>query len=172
MRNISRVKPQDVLVMMKLIVSPHMNQKELASSLNISAAEVSHGFRRLKHSNLLSMDNAVIKEASIEFLVHALKYIYPPEFGTVSVGVPTGYAKPGFNYVRFSKEDLYVWPHPEGKIKGLALKPFYPSLPNSCLNDDDLYTLASLVEMIRTGRVREQQLASKELEKYIRNKYE
>ncbi|MDC0980128.1 hypothetical protein OAQ84_00185 [Bdellovibrionales bacterium] len=168
MRNLSRVKAQDILVMLKLIVSPQLNQKELAENLDISSAEISHGFRRLKHSKLLTTDNRVNIEASSEFLIHALKYIYPPQFGTVSVGIPTGYAKPGFDYVRYDKDDIYIWPHPEGKVKGIALKPFYPSLPKACLQDEKLYTLASLVEMIRMGRVREQKVASKELVLFIR----
>ena len=168
MRNLSRVKPQDILVMMKLIVNARLNQKELAESLDISSAEISHGFQRLKNSKLLTTDNKVNKEASSEFLIHVLKYIYPPQFGTISVGVPTGYAKPGSDYVRYNKDDIYVWPYPEGKVKGIALKPFYPSLPKACLQDEKLYTLASLIEMIRMGRVREKKVASEELSQFIR----
>ncbi len=168
MRNLSRVKPQDILVLLKLMVSPQLNQKELAQCLDISSAEVSHGVRRLKHTKLLTGDNSVNVEASSEFLVHALKYIYPPQLGTIAVGIPTAYARPGFSYVRYKKDDIYVWPHPEGTVKGIALKPFYPSLPMACLQDEKLYTLASLVEMIRMGRVREQKIASKELIQFIR----
>ena len=168
MRNLSGIKAQDILVLMKLIVNAQLNQKELAEYLNISSSEVSHGFRRLKNSKLLTADNRVNIEATLEFLIHALKYIYPPQFGTVTVGVPAGYAKPGFNYVRYNKDDIYVWPYPEGKVKGIALKPLYSSLPGACLHDEKLYTLASLVEMIRMGRAREQKIASEELIKLVR----
>lgn len=168
MRNLNRVKPQDVLVMLKLLINPQLNQKELAESLDISSAEVSHGIRRLKNSKLLTADSKVNIEASLEFLIHALKYIYPPQVGTITVGVPTAYAHPDFKFVRYNKDDIYVWPHPEGKIKGIALKPFYPSLPDACMEDEKLYILVSLVEMIRVGRVREQKIAAKELSQFIR----
>ena len=141
MRNLIGLKPQDVLILLKLMVSPALNQKKLAQCLDISSAEVSHGFRRLKNSKLLTVNNGVNKETSSEFLIHALKYMFPPQLGTIAVGIPTAYARPGFSFVRYSSDDIYIWPHPEGTVKGIALKPIYPSLPSACLQDEKLYKI-------------------------------
>ncbi len=170
MRTFHGLKPQDVLLLLKIIVAAELSQKDLAASLEVSPAEVSHGLKRLKVSNLLTSEGVVNKEACIEFLIHGLKYIFPSEFGPNSIGIPTSFARPGFKFVRFKKDEIYVWPHPEGELKGISLRPFYPSLPNACLKDERLYTLASLVEMLRSGRVREQDIAANEITKLIKEK--
>lgn len=170
MRTFNGPKPQDILLLLKVITAPGLSQKELSFALEVSSAEVSHGMKRLKLSSLLTSDGDISKEACIEFLIHGLKYIFPPEFGPHSIGIPTAFARPGFKFVSFKKDEIFVWPHPEGEIKGAALKPFYPTLPNACLKDEKLYTLASLVEMIRAGRSREQEIGSRELRKIIKEK--
>lgn len=170
MRTFHGLKPQDVLMLLKIIVAPKLSQKDLAFSLEVSPAEISHGLKRLKVSKLLTSDGFVNKEACIEFLIHGVKYVFPSEFGPNSIGIPTSFARPGFKFVRFKKDEIYVWPHPEGEIKGITLRPFHPSIPNACLKDEGLYTLASLIEMVRSGRVREQQIAAKEITKLIKEK--
>jgi hypothetical protein len=169
MRNFFGVKPQDVLIMLKLLVAPVASQKELSNSLLISQAEVSHGLQRLKHSRLLTVEGKVSLEACAEFLIHGLKYICPAELGTFALGIPTAHSHPKFKYVKYAPNDIYVWPDAEGKVKGIALYPFYPSLPKACQQDEQLYVLASLIEMIRVGRAREQKIASDELESLIKS---
>lgn len=168
MRNLIGIKPQDVLVMMKLLASPSLSQKELADQLYISQAEISHGLKRLKTSNLLNPEGNVINQSCLEFLVHAVKYIYPAQFGAPSLGIPTSYAHPNFKFVRYDPSQIYVWPYAEGKVRGIVLIPIYSTLPQACLIDENLYKIASLVEMIRSGRAREQQIGSEELEKIVK----
>ena len=73
MRNLVGLKPQDILLIMKLLSEPGLSQKDLAWKLQISQTEVSHGLKRLKGSRLLNVEGMVIKEAAIELLVHAVK---------------------------------------------------------------------------------------------------
>lgn len=167
MRDLIRIKPQDILVMMKLIVRPSISQKELAEQLFISQAEISHGLKRLKASGLMSSEGMIIQEASLEFLVHALKYIVPAELGAPSAGIPTSFAHPDFKFVRYSPDEINVWPYAEGKKRGISLIPIYPTLPQACTLDENLYKLSSLVEMIRSGRARERQIGSDELKKFL-----
>jgi hypothetical protein len=54
-----------------------------------------------------------------------------------------------------------------GRTKGISIRPLYPTLTEACLHDEKLYNLASLIEMIRIGRVREQQLAGEELQRIL-----
>ena len=52
-----------------------------------------------------------------------------------------------------------VWPDEEGTLRGQALYPLYPSAPLAARRDPRLYELLVLVDAIRMGNMREQQLA-------------
>ena len=52
------------------MIAPESSQNELAASLFISQAEVSHGIKRLKHAKLLNSEGEVISDSCIEFVVH------------------------------------------------------------------------------------------------------
>lgn len=166
MRNLVGIKPQDVLVMMKLLASPNLSQRKLAEQLFISQAEISHGLKRLKASHLL-VDSHVITRAATEFLIHALKYICPAEFGMPALGIPTSFAHPDFKFVKYNTDEIYVWPYANGKKRGIALLPIYPTLPQACAVDRNLYWLTSLVEMVRAGRARERQIGADEIKKFL-----
>ncbi|MEG3936481.1 hypothetical protein QT990_35470 [Microcoleus sp. T3_B1] len=66
-----------------------------------------------------------------------------------------------------SPSEVYVWPDPQGVVRGQAIAPLYRSVPQAASNDPKLYALLSLIDAIRVGRVREQRLAASELEKRI-----
>jgi len=66
-----------------------------------------------------------------------------------------------------SPSEVYVWPDPQGVVRGQAIAPLYRSVPQAASNDPELYALLSLIDAIRVGRVREQRLAASELEKRI-----
>lgn len=167
MRKMYSMKPQDILLLLKLLVAPGLSQQQLALALGISQTEVSYGLRRLKHAGLLDSDGEPLREACEEFLVHGLKYVFPVEFGTLSAGIPTAHSKPGFNYVRQSKDLVYVWPHGEGSVRGVSIKPIHPSFPDACRKDERLYSLSSLIEMIRAGRAREKNIAAQKVHELI-----
>ena len=161
------IKSQDILLLLKLLVAPGLGQQQLASTLDISQTEVSLGLRRLKHAGLLNTEGEPLREACEEFLIHGLKYVFPVEFGTLAAGIPTAHSKPGFNYVKQNKDQIYVWPHSKGAVKGISIKPIHPSFPEACSKDDKLYTLSSLIEMIRSGRAREKNIAAEKLHSLI-----
>ena len=167
MRNLVGIKPQDILLLLKLATSPGLSQKNLADQLQVSQAEISHGFKRLKNAQLINAQGRIIKEACIEFLVHAVKYIYPAQLGSPALGLPTAFAHPEFKFTKYGPEDVMVWPHPEGKVKGVALFPIYPTLTQACVSDRTLYKLASFVEMIRAGRTRERKIGAEKLQELI-----
>ena len=173
-RNQSGIKPQDILLLLKLIVVPGTPQKDLSQAIGISPGEISHGFQRLKNSKLLTDDGNANIESCHEFLVHGLKYMMPPKFGPMTVGLPTSFAHPKFNFVRYDnkKNDFLVWPYAVGTKRGTALIPIYPTLVKACADDPKLYYIAALVEMLRVGRVREQKAAEEELNKYMRGPFE
>jgi hypothetical protein len=163
MAKTSSIKPQDIVLLMKMIVSSiPQAQRDLAAALEISPAEVSYASQRLRTVGLIG-SSGVNLELAFECLAHAVKFICPPVTGPLSVGLPTSFCHPDFKFVKYADSDKVVWPYAHGNIKGTSIIPIYPSLPKACSNDPALYRLASLVEMIRAGRAREKTLATEEL---------
>lgn len=106
-----------------------------------------------------------IYAALLEFLVHGVKYAFPPKRGALTRGMPTGYAAPPLNKVIVgSSEPPPVWPFAEGTVRGEEFEPLYPSVPRAAARDSRLYELLALVDAVRDGRARERNLAAKELE--------
>jgi len=96
--------------------------------------------------------------------VHGVKYAYPPERGSLTRGIPTGYAAaPLKSLINQSDEPPPVWPDPEGRVRGYALAPLYRSVPKAVGRDSRLYELLALVDAVRDGRARERELAVKEI---------
>ena len=165
------LKPQDVVVLLKLVAigaEPWTFQR-LAVELSISQSEVHAGIRRAVAARLMSDTSTAtgkpVRAALLEFLLHGVKYAYPPEHGALTRGVPTGYAAPPLNkMISASNDPPPVWPYAEGNMRGVAFSPLYPSVPVAAMQDARLYELLALVDAIRGGRARERNLATQELE--------
>ncbi len=67
-----------------------------------------------------------------------------------------------------NQDDVYVWPWPEGDARGQSIEPIYHSVPIAIKNDSNLYELLALVDAVRVGRVREQNIALDELKRRIK----
>ena len=63
--------------------------------------------------------------------------------------------------------DVYVWAFGQGKVKGQEIKPLYRSVPEAVKDDPKLYELLCLIDALRVGKVREQELAAEELRKKL-----
>jgi hypothetical protein len=102
----------------------------------------------------------LLKPQLKEFLLTGAKYAFPPLFGTLSRGVPTGYAAPPLNtIIAPSGDPIPVWPNAKGSARGLALVPLYPTVPEAALRDAKLYAMLSLFDAIRAGQTRERNAA-------------
>ena len=100
----------------------------------------------------------------VEFLVHGVKYAFPPDRGTMTRGTPTAYAAPPMNKEFVPDSDPPpVWPDPDGTVRGLAFSPLTRGTPKAARQDPALYEVLALVDAIRDGRVRERRYAEKEL---------
>lgn len=83
-------------------------------------------------------------------------------------GIPTAHSAPPLSHIIQSKDDdEYVWPSAKGEMRGQAIEPLYSSVLEAVKKDTKLYELLTLVDAIRVGRVREQELAKTELEKRL-----
>lgn len=164
------LKPHDVALLVKLLTKGEQDWKqlEIAQELGISQGEVAKALVRLKKAKLLS-GKQVNRPASFEFLVHAVKYIFPVEPGPLAMGVPTAISSPAHErMVVQSGEDVYVWPHPKGKKHGQVIRPLYAKLAEAVLKDKKFYDIMSAIEILRVGRARERNLAIKYLEKELK----
>lgn len=165
------LKPQDVVILLKLVAlgpEPWTYQR-LAVELSISQSEVHAGVRRAVAARLMSDATTAggrpVLQTLAEFLIHGVRYAYPPERGALVAGMPTGYAAPPLNKVIVQpNEPPPVWPYAQGSVRGYSFAPLYPSVPAAAARDPKLYELLALVDAIRDGRARERNLAAKELQ--------
>jgi hypothetical protein len=93
-------------------------------------------------------------------LIHGLKYIYPVEPGKMVRGIPTAHSINPLKEQIVNAGEIYVWAHPQGTVRGVEIEPLYKAVPYAARQDQELYELLGLVDALRVGRVREQQLAA------------
>jgi hypothetical protein len=162
------LKPQDIVVLLKIHSYGNHDWRyaELASNLSMSASEVHAALKRAQLAGLYEASSRQLRnQAILEFLIHGLKYVFHAQPGPLSRGIPTAHsAEPLKNLLITNPESTYVWADPSGTVKGQTIIPLYRSVPVAVKNDPELHELLSLVDAIRVGRVREQQLASQLLE--------
>lgn len=165
------LKPQDVALLVKLLAykSETWRQVDIAQELGLSQGEIAKSLSRLSKAGLIN-EKRVNRSSALEFILHAIKYVFPVEVGALAVGVPTGISAPIHEkMVVQSDEDVYVWALAKGKKRGQLIKPFYPNLAEAVLKDSEFYGLMSAIEILRVGRARERKLAEQYLERKIKN---
>ena len=157
--------------MLKLVVwnRSAWSYPELSHELSMSASEVHAGVKRAAVARLMDMDRKLpVKSNLLEYLIHGVKYAYPPDRGGITRGMPTGYAaQPLRDLIMQTDEPPPVWPDPEGQVRGYEFSPLYSSVPQACTVDQKLYELLTLVDAIRDGRARERKIAIKEVQSRI-----
>lgn len=163
------LKAQDVYVVLKIIAAESRRPPyaRLAADLGMSASEVHASVKRAQSARLLhgpESDSRPNLSAVEEFLIHGLKYVFPAERGNFTRGVPTSYAaEPLRRRIPPSTEPIPVWPHAEGKDRGIALPPLHKSAPVAALRDAQFYEYLALTDALRDGRARERKYAEEEL---------
>ncbi len=166
MKKHSGMRPHDIVILLKIIAKGKDSwyMKDLANELYISQSEVSESLNRSVMAGLIASDKKrIIKEALKEFIFYGIKYVYPQKPGAMIRGVATAHsAKPLINEIQSNQ--TFVWPYSQGNNRGFAVEPLHANVPKACLKDTVLYELLALVDAIRLGNVREQNLAIKELE--------
>ena len=54
-----------------------------------------------------------------------------------------------------------------GTVKGETIDPLYDKAPDAAIADSKLYEMLALIDSLRVGKVREQEIAKEELKKRI-----
>jgi len=169
------LKPQDILVALKLLVigeslSDH-SFASLANSLGLSVSETHAAVKRAVRCRLLSSirhsdsHRGSLPHASgvhlVNFIESGLPYVFPAETGAVETGMPTSIGAEPLRdaLVVGSDEWVPVWPCRPGSVEGVALKPLYRSCPEAAANDAVLYRFLALTDAIRDNGTRQRQVA-------------
>jgi hypothetical protein len=162
------LKPHDIVVLLKLLKagSKRPTYAQLAVDLYMSPSEVHASIRRARAARLIhgpELGDRVNARALEEFLVHGIKYAFPPEKGGMTRGIPTASAAEPLNREMTQEEPIPVWPFEEGDRRGYAFLPLYKRAPQAALKDRELYQLLALVDSLRDGSARQRELAKREL---------
>ena len=164
-----RMKPQDLVILLKIIILQNKEWKviELASALFLSQSEVSKALERLVFSGLLDESKRVpSKNAIYDFIVNAVKFSFPVRPERIAKGIPTSHSASPLKS-KIVSDNKYVWPHLKGTVKGESIEPLYEKAPDAALVDPKLYEMLALIDSLRVGKVREQEIAKEELKKRI-----
>lgn len=171
MKKHSGMRPHDVVILLKIASKGNRKwlMKDLAYELGISASEISESINRSMFAGLLSTDKkSIMKYALLEFLEHGFRYVYPQQPGAIVRGLATAHSALPLA-TEISSDDAYVWPYAHGKLRGQAIEPLHPKIPEAALKDVGFYELMALVDALRVGKVREQRIAIDMLKEKIQH---
>ncbi len=138
----------------------------LAGELGMTASEVHAALERARAARLVRKEPAsapvLLRDALLQFVLHGAQYAFPAVRGEATRGFPTAYAATPLRerVSQPSAEPSPVWPHREGSVRGVALYPLYPSVPEAARRNPALYELLALFDALRAGAARERKLAS------------
>lgn len=171
------LKPQDLLVCLKLclIHEQQPTYTRLANELNMEESAIHRAVKRAEQSRLLlNLEKPQRFQPALtaleEFLIHGAKYAFPTHYnGALTRGIPTAYAAPPLNTMIITdNEPVPVWSDANGTTRGIPITPLYKTVPYAATHDPKLYELLALLDAIRIGRVREREIAKKELKHKLR----
>ncbi|MDO1450824.1 hypothetical protein Q0590_31410 [Rhodocytophaga aerolata] len=167
MRKHKGMRPQDVVILLKIVAQDTQvwNYLTLSYGLSISQSEVSESLHRSAFAGLIDNEKkSVYKKALLDFLIYGIKYVFPVKPGAIVRGMPTAHSARPLSEIITSSE-IYVWPDEEGIARGQSIEPLYSSVPKAIKGDVRLYELLALVDAIRVGKARERNIAVEELTK-------
>jgi hypothetical protein len=165
------LKGQDVIVLLKLLREPQdWTVRALGESIGLAPAGVHRALRRLQDARLVDLNRRRVNRSNAEeFLVHSLKYLFPPEQGGVTRGIPTAWAASPLKEELAPAEDPPpVWPAPRGTARGVALEPIHVSATKLVRVDPELAEDLALIDAVRAGDGRVRSLAVKLLSQRLR----
>jgi hypothetical protein len=164
------LKSQDLLVLLKLVGEPSgWTFEKIGADLGLSSSAVHRSLDRAQQAGLYDPGRRAVRlPALLEFLTHGAKYVFPAVMRGEARGIPTAWGAPPLaKKLSSSRRNVPVWPHPKGKVRGIALEPLHPAVAEAARRDDHLAELLALFDAVRIGNARERALAVKDLERRL-----
>jgi hypothetical protein len=153
----------DMLVLLKIQVLEvdEWTQTFVANELCVAQSQVHASLKRAEAARLIApTSKRIFRQGLAEFLIHGVKYAFPPSRGGMTRGIVTAYAAPPLHDLSVQPDTPPpVWAHPDGQWRGYEFEPLDRRAPRAALKDPKLYELLVLVDAIRDGRSREANLA-------------
>ncbi len=151
------LRPFDVAVALRLLLEPEDRYEPMADALATSTSAVHRGVARLQAAGLLRPGSRTVARSALrEFLVHGVRYAFPPIRGQDTLGVPTAWSQHDVSAL-LSGETVsdvaraLVWPDESGTVRGDMLVPLFPAAARVALRDARLHELLAAVDAIRAG---------------------
>jgi hypothetical protein len=89
------MRPHDIVILLKIIAcgGKVLGYQELANSLLISIGEISKSMERNRIAGLVNPEKTQVNRLALrEFLIYGLKYVFPPQIGASTRGIPTAHS--------------------------------------------------------------------------------
>ncbi len=167
------LRPFDVAVALRLLLEPEDRYEPMADALATSTSAVHRGVARLQAATMLRPGSRTVARSALrEFLVHGVRYAFPPIRGQETLGVPTAWSYPevGALLAGESVSDVsrtVVWPDASGTMRGDLLVPLFPAAARVALRDPRLHDLLAAVDAIRAGSTAVRRVVSEQLAQRI-----
>ncbi|MEY4589956.1 MAG: hypothetical protein RL497_2032 [Pseudomonadota bacterium] len=141
----------------------------LAEALGRGKGDVSRSIQRLLGAGLIGERDpgegdhlaqnrkyySLQRQGLSDLLIYGVRHVFAPSILGFGRGVPTGWNCPQVRSPMNPLEIPFVWPAPGGEVQGQLLEPLYAGVPSAAMRDKDLYSLLSLIEVLRMGKPRE-----------------
>lgn len=154
------MKAQDVVIAIKLVGAsdPNWSYASLGSEIGLGHNQAHLACKRLVAASLMN-DKRVNKRNFVEFLVHGVKYVFPPVWDGEQHGIPTAISSPEMKKELRSQQRV-VWPTRKRKDpKGDGLRPLHKCVFTVIEKDQFAYQILSVLDSIRVGSAREREIA-------------
>ena len=156
------LKSIDFYVLVALLALPRRGawtQACFAYQIGLAQPALTRSLQRLAHADLWNRKERRVDIPGAEgLLVHAARFLIPPQLGQATRGFPTAHSAPPLASMILANSTI-VWPDDEGGHMGTALEPLHPSAPGAARANPRLHELLALVDALRVGRARERTLA-------------
>jgi hypothetical protein len=151
------LRPFDVAVALRLLLEPEDRYEPLAEALATSTSAVHRGVARLQSAGLLrAASRTVARPALREFLLHGVRYAFPPVRGQEVAGIPTAWSHAPVAALLQGETTPetarpLVWPDETGAVRGDLLVPLFPGAGRVSQRDPRLHELLAAVDAVRCG---------------------
>lgn len=166
------LRPGDVVVALQVALCPESPLAQLADGSARSVGEVHNAIARLKHAGLMAAEGRCVElEPLLQFIRWGVPFAFPPAIGGNSIGVAT--ATLGERATKGTDAQAhpeFVWASAAGTLRGAALTPLHPRVPEIAERNPRLYALLAAVDLVRVGGTRERAAASNAIERLIANR--
>ena len=155
------LRPFDIAVALRLLLSPEDRYEPLADALVTSTSAVHRSVARLQLARLCRPASRTVSRAELhEFLLHGVRFAFPPVIGAERTGIPTAVAHPELSglFPEGAESRPLVWGSDLGTTRGDSLAPLFSGVPAVASRDARLHELLAGVDLLRVGSERERRI--------------